>query len=76
MPGDPLRAKYIAETYLDNPVLRNLFVALHGDPNSDSNVAIMAAVDGIVRRREERFGTKWPLGVQYFDSATTGAWGA
>ena len=23
MPGDPLRAKYIAETYLDNPVLFN-----------------------------------------------------
>ena len=23
LPGDPLRAKYIAETYLDNPVLRN-----------------------------------------------------
>ena len=29
MPGDPLRAKYIAETYLENPVLfnsvRNMF---------------------------------------------------
>src|ERR671916_1396651 len=23
LPGDPLRAKYIAETYLDNPTLRN-----------------------------------------------------
>ena len=23
LPGDPLRAKYIAETYLDSPVLRN-----------------------------------------------------
>lgn len=23
MPGDPLRAKYIAETYLENPVLFN-----------------------------------------------------
>jgi DeoD family purine-nucleoside phosphorylase len=23
LPGDPLRARYIAETYLDNPVLRN-----------------------------------------------------
>ena len=31
MPGDPLRAKYIAETYLENPrhghaVYRNLFL--------------------------------------------------
>lgn len=29
MPGDPLRAKYIAETYLENPVqfntVRNMF---------------------------------------------------
>lgn len=29
MPGDPLRAKFIAETYLDNPVryseVRNMF---------------------------------------------------
>ena len=23
MPGDPLRAKYVAETYLQNPVLFN-----------------------------------------------------
>ena len=23
MPGDPLRAKYVAETYLENPVLFN-----------------------------------------------------
>jgi DeoD family purine-nucleoside phosphorylase len=30
LPGDPLRAKYIAETYLDNPVLRNEERALYG----------------------------------------------
>ena len=30
LPGDPLRAKYIAETYLDNPVLRNEERAMYG----------------------------------------------
>ena len=30
LPGDPLRAKYIAETYLDNPVQRNEERALYG----------------------------------------------
>ena len=30
LPGDPLRAKYIAETYFDNPVLRNEERAMYG----------------------------------------------
>jgi DeoD family purine-nucleoside phosphorylase len=30
LPGDPLRAKYIAETYLDDPVLRNEERAMYG----------------------------------------------
>jgi 5'-methylthioadenosine phosphorylase/purine-nucleoside phosphorylase len=30
LPGDPLRAKYIADTYLDNPVLRNEERAMYG----------------------------------------------
>src|SRR5215208_34069 len=30
LPGDPLRAKYIAETYLDNAVLRNEERAMYG----------------------------------------------
>ena len=30
MPGDPLRAKYIAETYLENPVLVNNVRGIHG----------------------------------------------
>lgn len=30
LPGDPLRAKYIAETYLDRPVLRNEERAMYG----------------------------------------------
>ena len=30
LPGDPLRAKYIAETYLDSPVLRNEERAMYG----------------------------------------------
>ena len=30
LPGDPLRARYIAETYLDNPVLRNEERAMYG----------------------------------------------
>src|ERR1700746_1625989 len=30
LPGDPLRAQYIAETYLDNPVQRNSERAMYG----------------------------------------------
>ena len=30
MPGDPLRAKYIAETYLENPVLFNTVRNMYG----------------------------------------------
>ena len=38
LPGDPLRAKYIAETFLDHPVcynhIRNIFCTGNGHGNS------------------------------------------
>ena len=30
MPGDPLRAKYVAETYLENPVCFNTVRSMYG----------------------------------------------
>ncbi len=50
MPGDPLRAKWIAETFLENPVLvnsvRNIF-AYTGTTKSGKRVSVMASGMGM-----------------------------
>lgn len=49
MPGDPLRAKYIAETYLENPVLVNNIRGVHGYTGTYKNkrVSVMASGMGM-----------------------------
>ena len=49
MPGDPLRAKFIAETYLENPVLVNNTRGVHGYTGTykGKRVAVMASGMGI-----------------------------
>ena len=45
MPGDPLRAKYIAETYLENPVLVNNVRGVNGYTGTyrGKRVSVMAS---------------------------------
>ena len=40
MPGDPLRAKYIAETYLENPVCFNTVCTGENADNTDSSAVL------------------------------------
>jgi DeoD family purine-nucleoside phosphorylase len=47
LPGDPLRAKYIAETYLDNPVLRNEERALYGYTGEFEGKAVSVQATGM-----------------------------
>ncbi len=48
MPGDPLRAKYIAENYLKNPILvnsvRNIFA--YTGTYKDKEITVMASRNG------------------------------
>ena len=49
MPGDPLRAKYIAETFLENPVLVNNVRGVQGYTGlwKGARVSVMASGMGI-----------------------------
>ena len=49
MPGDPLRAKYIAETYLENPVLVNSVRGINGFTGTykGKKVSVMASGMGM-----------------------------
>ena len=49
MPGDPLRAKFIAETYLENPVLVNNVRGIHGYTGTykGKKVSVMASGMGM-----------------------------
>ena len=49
MPGDPLRSKFIAETYLENPVLVNNTRGVHGYTGTykGKRVSVMASGMGI-----------------------------
>ena len=46
LPGDPLRAKYIAETYLDDPVQRNAERGMLGYTGTWRGEADLRAGDG------------------------------
>ena len=49
MPGDPLRAKFIAETYLENPVLVNNVRGIQGYTGTykGKRVSVMASGMGM-----------------------------
>ena len=50
MPGDPLRAKFIAETYLENPVLVNNVRGIQGYTGTykGKRVSVMASGMGMI----------------------------
>jgi hypothetical protein len=56
---------------LDRGKVSNLFVSLHGDPNSDSNSRIIERTEVMRARRPERR----PLDVQFFDAESAHVWG-
>ena len=47
MPGDPLRAKYIAEHYLENPVLINNVRGIHGYTGAYRGVPVSVMASGM-----------------------------
>ena len=47
MPGDPLRAKYIAETYLENPKLVNNVRGIHGYTGNYEGTAVSVMASGM-----------------------------
>ena len=47
MPGDPLRAKYIAEHYLENPVLINNVRGIHGYTGTYRGVPVSVMASGM-----------------------------
>ncbi len=47
MPGDPLRAKYIAETFLENPVLVNNVRGIHGYTGTYKGVRVSVMASGM-----------------------------
>ena len=47
MPGDPLRAKFIAETYLENPRLINNVRGIHGYTGTYQGVPVSVMASGM-----------------------------
>ena len=47
MPGDPLRAQYIAENFLENPRLVNNVRGIHGDTGTWKGVPVSVMASGM-----------------------------
>ena len=47
MPGDPLRSKFVAETYLDNPVLVNNVRGIQGYTGTYKGVRVSVMASGM-----------------------------
>ena len=47
MPGDPLRSKFIAETFLENPVLVNNVRGVHGYTGTYKGVKVSVMASGM-----------------------------
>jgi hypothetical protein len=70
--------EHIANAIADNLKLPEMYVGLHGDPNSERNLAIQATVQNMVRRREARnAGRKRAVALQasFYDSDSAAPWG-
>jgi len=70
--------EHIANAIADNLKLPEMYVGLHGDPNSEGNVAIQATVQSMVRRRDARnAGRRRPVALQasFYDSDSAAPWG-
>ncbi len=71
--------QHIAEAIADNVAFTQLFIGLHGDPESDTNLAIRAAIDGILSQRTARTSGRRRSGVltaEFYDAATAQPWGS
>jgi hypothetical protein len=71
--------QHIADAIADNKDIRQLFIGLHGDPESSGNLSLRSAVQRIQRRREERKGRGRKaagLAIEYFDTASARPWGS
>lgn len=67
---------HIAEVVADNRELKDMYVGLFGDPDSESNIAVRRSVAAIQRRRRERVGPSndKQLNVYFYDSASAPVW--
>ena len=71
--------QHIANVLADNTLLERLFVGLHGDPESDGNLSIRAAVERIQQRWDTRMQGRRKRGalvVEFFDSLSAEPWGS
>jgi hypothetical protein len=69
--------KHIADAIVSADRLNRIFVGLHGDPDSEGNMAIRAAVSRMKSARAQRSEKKpkiQPLDVLYYDSASARPW--
>ncbi len=65
--------QHVCDAIAENIKLEQIFVGLHGDPESASNRAVRAAADAIQKRRKQlRAGNELKIG--YFDSDSAHVW--
>ncbi len=70
--------RHINWTIADNLAFKEMYVGLHGDPNSDVNRGTQTAVEEILQRRavhNQSTRKQHPLDVGYFASETAQVWG-
>ena len=51
---------------------KKLYIGLHGSPDSEANVEIIARANSLAAMRKEKF----PLEISFFDTQTANVWGA
>ena len=71
LPGDPLRAKYIAETYLDGPTQRNAERGLLGYTGTYKGRSVSIQGSLCERRSNERTSIWTPLAAAFSRAAWT-----
>lgn len=70
--------RHILSAIADNLDLREVYIGIFGDPESRANRSIQAAGRFLLERRariNETRRSPRPLGVDFYDSGTAGAWG-
>lgn len=60
---------------ISNGAAGSLLVSLYGDPASSANREAIANAEGLVRQREKRRGSRFPLTITYYDAASARVWG-
>ena len=68
---------HIRQWIAENAKVRRLFVGIHGNPRSESNLQLVARARSIVARRKKILGAAYVsnrLYVHFFDSRSAGVW--